>query len=618
MNKIDIKKYWLASVYMLVMTWLLTGAFYEKSNVVAQIIGFHIFGFVLGYSLLLKTFNYKNIHGGLDRYSAEIYCNKTWFFSLAALALATMIFVYVGLGEFPLFEAMQKGDQWDSIFIRSQIYNQSYLIPYANNMLIFGVLPVLLCAAYILYPNRWYLLLNFSLIYAVGFMQKSMPLFVVFALLSFAILKKKYRDSTKIILSAVFAMLLVHVVLAGYINLNNIRTNFISAAHAASRLSDSNKLWDVKWVVLSLVEKMRFVDTRADFKNEDQILLNGRKLFYSTPDIVDGFGLSNFIIKLKLTGENDVGDGQSYVLYIGSNQTPAGSLSLVKNCVLSRCKFGFNIVDSANMNSYMIESDFINNKHSDVEFGIKDGFQYLNVNGKSKGLKHILQYDLRPPVGQNRIFLGFPGYVDINNIRPLGLLDYVSIYIAGSEVYYIDYKTISANLLEFSKSAALEATKPVDFFKSHFFSLLDRIVFMPGRAGVIWSTIFPSKQYFLNGCGYKIIATIMGCDFVNTPVLVHKIHDHELEENGITGTINAAEVFNSYANFGYAGSLISGFMLGLFFAFVFIFLSNSLISFCVVFPHILFLSTVAFTTQLFSGGLLLSLVLLPILFRRAP
>lgn len=95
-----------------------------------------------------------------------------------------------------------------------------------------------------------------------------------------------------------------------------------------------------------------------------------------------------------------------------------------------------------------------------------------------------------------------------------------------------------------------------------------RIFVVPGQVVAVWFSNIPSRLPFANGCGYRFVAAIRGCEFQFYPSLVHDIENPILVREGVRGTMTAASFMEDYANFGYRGLVLSGVLFALLLAFI--------------------------------------------------
>lgn len=95
-----------------------------------------------------------------------------------------------------------------------------------------------------------------------------------------------------------------------------------------------------------------------------------------------------------------------------------------------------------------------------------------------------------------------------------------------------------------------------------------RILIVPGQVVTLWFSTIPEKLPFASGCGYRLIAAILGCEFQFYPSLVHDIENPILVREGVRGTMTAASFMEDYANFGYRGLVLSGALFAFLLAFI--------------------------------------------------
>ncbi|MEI6766179.1 MAG: hypothetical protein WCM76_11090 [Bacteroidota bacterium] len=143
-------------------------------------------------------------------------------------------------------------------------------------------------------------------------------------------------------------------------------------------------------------------------------------------------------------------------------------------------------------------------------------------------------------------------------------------------------------------------------------ALFERIVFTTGRDVGRWFTLIPSQLPYANGCGYRFLAPVLGCDskdYEYDRVIWDNLYIVEYNE-GLRGTVTSAYFMYDYANFGKAGLVLAGFLL----AFVFVLLkivfeghAQWLASLNILYT--LWLSNVALYSLLLSGGWVLTILL---------
>ena len=89
-------------------------------------------------------------------------------------------------------------------------------------------------------------------------------------------------------------------------------------------------------------------------------------------------------------------------------------------------------------------------------------------------------------------------------------------------------------------------------------SLLHRVLLLPGDVVAQWFATFPDKIDYEEGCGYRFVARLLGCEFKNNPEQLYAMYYPESFHAGVQGTYNAAHFAEEYANFGPMGLALSG------------------------------------------------------------
>ncbi|VVE20234.1 hypothetical protein PEP31012_03111 [Pandoraea eparura] len=147
----------------------------------------------------------------------------------------------------------------------------------------------------------------------------------------------------------------------------------------------------------------------------------------------------------------------------------------------------------------------------------------------------------------------------------------------------------------------------------------DRIFLVPGRVVSQWFDAFPSTFSYEMGCGYRFVARLRSCQFINNTVRMYELTNPDLVNQGIVGTLNAAHFAEDYANFGILGVVLAGMLAVTVLGVVAGLLAEVGLPLFIVLnaPFVLTLSSSALHTAILSGGWLL-MVLLAMLFRQAP
>ncbi len=140
--------------------------------------------------------------------------------------------------------------------------------------------------------------------------------------------------------------------------------------------------------------------------------------------------------------------------------------------------------------------------------------------------------------------------------------------------------------------------------------LSNRIFIVPGEIVSKWFDHVPKDKPYLNGDGYPIIAKIKGTKFVNYSKELYPLIRPDYVKRGLKGTVNVATFVREYANFGYPGLVLSGFILALIFYLIqSIFAKDGLLFACINLFPILLLSSLSVLTILLSGGWAMLIIL---------
>lgn len=140
-----------------------------------------------------------------------------------------------------------------------------------------------------------------------------------------------------------------------------------------------------------------------------------------------------------------------------------------------------------------------------------------------------------------------------------------------------------------------------------------RVFVVPGQVISAWFTNIPKELPYANGCGYRWLAALRGCEFQFYPALVHDIENPRLVEEGVHGTMTAASFMEDYANFGTKGLIFGGVLLAFVLALITrLFAENWRWALILNFTPIAMILELPLSTVLLSGGWALTLLLYPI------
>lgn len=147
--------------------------------------------------------------------------------------------------------------------------------------------------------------------------------------------------------------------------------------------------------------------------------------------------------------------------------------------------------------------------------------------------------------------------------------------------------------------------------------LADRVLFVPGEVVSQWFGAFPAPFAYENGCGYRFVAVLRHCEFINNPIRMYKYTNDDLVKEGVVGTLNGAHFAEEYANFGPAGLVLSSLLVSLVLAIIARVLVRTpmLLFYGANFGFLLMLSSSALHTTLLSGGWSLMILLCAVFSR---
>jgi len=137
-----------------------------------------------------------------------------------------------------------------------------------------------------------------------------------------------------------------------------------------------------------------------------------------------------------------------------------------------------------------------------------------------------------------------------------------------------------------------------------------RVFIVPGEVVTAWFSNIPEKLPFADGCGYRLVAAVRGCEFRFYPSLVHDIENPRLVKEGVHGTMTAAGFMEDYANFGAKGLVLSGVLLALVLTLIArLFAGNWRWALILNFIPISMMLELPLTTVMLTGGWALTLLL---------
>jgi hypothetical protein len=148
--------------------------------------------------------------------------------------------------------------------------------------------------------------------------------------------------------------------------------------------------------------------------------------------------------------------------------------------------------------------------------------------------------------------------------------------------------------------------------------IVHRTLIVPGQVVHQWFKVIPADIPHAYGCGYRPVAMILGCEHVNFSKLVWFVLYQDLATKGLSGTVNAASFMEDYGNFGVLGLVMSAVFMAVLLYFIgYVFNGFRAIGLALNIVPILYLSSSALLTLLFSGGWLFTIAMFVAIFRKS-
>lgn len=151
---------------------------------------------------------------------------------------------------------------------------------------------------------------------------------------------------------------------------------------------------------------------------------------------------------------------------------------------------------------------------------------------------------------------------------------------------------------------------------SAVYALYERAMVVPGQVIYQWFDYYDEPERRENGCGYRLLATKLGCSYVPVPSKLYAAFYPENYENGMRGSLNAASFMAEFANFGARGFLLSALLAGCLFAAIRVIYRNHPLALPMNLPLIVAAMESSIVTALNSGaGWLVMTAIFFLLFR---
>ena len=97
---------------------------------------------------------------------------------------------------------------------------------------------------------------------------------------------------------------------------------------------------------------------------------------------------------------------------------------------------------------------------------------------------------------------------------------------------------------------------------STLYALYQRALVVPGQVIYQWFDYYDEPARREHGCGYRLLASWVGCSYVPVPSKLYAAFYSEQYDQGMRGSLNAASFMTEYANFGPRGLVLSALMAG--------------------------------------------------------
>jgi hypothetical protein len=152
---------------------------------------------------------------------------------------------------------------------------------------------------------------------------------------------------------------------------------------------------------------------------------------------------------------------------------------------------------------------------------------------------------------------------------------------------------------------------------SAIYALYERAMVVPGQVIYQWFDYYDEPERRENGCGYRLLAKRIGCDYVPVPSKLYAAFYPANYEHGMRGSLNAASFMTEFANFGPRGFLLSALLAGVLFAAVRVIYRNHPLALPMNLPLIVAAMESSIVTAINSGAGWLVMTAIFFLFFRA-
>lgn len=136
-----------------------------------------------------------------------------------------------------------------------------------------------------------------------------------------------------------------------------------------------------------------------------------------------------------------------------------------------------------------------------------------------------------------------------------------------------------------------------------FASVRERLVIVPAQVTAQWYYQYERPEMREKGCGYRLLAKVLACDYVHIPTKLYAIYYPDLvRKRGLTGSLNSGSYIHDFANFGYAGVVLGALVFGGIFTILRVFCRGAAPLLALSLMPVLSLPEMPISTVLNSGG----------------
>lgn len=538
---------------------------------------------------------------------------------------------WIHLGGIPLLHAFGSSNYLDVVLIRQRIFeNEAPLWSYAISLNVLSILPFFLLLVAVSYRQWFWYLALLGMLYATSLMQKSYAIVIFLPTILYALGQKDFRLSLKLVLLSVAAILTL--LLATNPSLRPHLGWLMPSAFAETVQDRDASPMRYRWTAFGERFERGFSGKFAS----DALYFTGKNAVYLDLSGTEwDIGYDKFSLEFWIRPSLKPSAGHFFTIYWnGAEDGDFRGASYIEYGTRSNGAtfLQFNVGDRSGKSSLMIftRNEVKVNEWNHVYVARDGDVTYLGLNGSLVTGKTALTNLSLEDEHKGLVQFGARfGYVH----RPpdaffQGEIDEIS-FLRGREIKYTtDYvvptrpapirSLILDDVVDFEPAPRDAGSIPLwleKYFPVWLVGLIHRIIFVPGEVVGYWFAVIPTELPFAHGCGYRPLATILGCTHVNFSKSVYSLYNRNWVDQGVAGTMNAASFMEDYANFGVPGLIGGGMALaGLLFLTGIAFSGRRQLGIALNIAPLLYLSSSALLSLLFSGGWLTTMLLYAIFY----